>query len=130
MPFQAQGFHFSSHIGKSIPTIQRIYCKSQMSDLLWFLNKYLYGSHHFPSPHNTSTYVSYWDFLFSCKSSCYHANMGFTVVRVLPSDPPHNSSRTLHCLSAYTSGLNDGCIRDFHPIVERVAARTKGVIFF
>lgn len=60
------------------------------------------------------------------QSSCYRANMGFTaLVRVLPSDPPHESSRTSHCLSANTSRLNGGCIRDFHPIAKRAATRTR-----
>ncbi|MFC0476054.1 hypothetical protein ACFFHF_12485, partial [Robertmurraya beringensis] len=43
----------------------------------------------------------------------------------LPSDPPHESSRTSHCLSANTSRLNGGCIRDFHPIAKRAATRTR-----
>ena len=67
-----------------------------------------------------------WTSWFLAQSSCYRANMGFTaLVRVLPSDPPHDSSRTSHCLSANTSRLNSGRIRDFHPKAKRAATRTK-----
>ena len=67
-----------------------------------------------------------WTFCSLAQLSDSHANMGLTaLVRGLPSDPPHDSSRTSHCLSANASRLNGGRIRDFHPIVWRAAIRTR-----
>jgi len=80
----------------------------------------LCGLHRFlspyPSPPNTSSYVSYWDFPVFCTVIpllCRHGILA--LVRDLPSDPPHDSSRTSHGLSANPYRPISGCIRDVHP---------------
>lgn len=80
----------------------------------------LCGLHRFlspyPSPPNTSSYVSYWDFPVFCTVIpllCRHGILA--LVRGLPSDPPHDSSRTSHGLSANPYRPIGGCIRDVHP---------------